>query len=196
MKNFLIISALVLTSGVAAAQNWAFDKAHSSVLFSVDHMVVSEAQGKFTDFAAEITGSKDDFSDVKVKATIKVASINTDNGGRDNHLKSADFFDAEKYPDIVFESTSFTKTSGNQYDIAGKLTMHGVTKDVVLKGKIKGPINAGKNREGKDQVVAGITASLVINRQDYGVSWKRLLTGGELAVGEEVRITVNAEFKK
>lgn len=196
MKNLLIISALVLTSGVAAAQNWAFDKAHSSVLFSVDHMVVSEAQGKFTDFAAEITGSKDDFTDVKVKATIKVASINTDNGGRDNHLKSADFFDAEKYPDIVFESTSFTKTSGNQYDIAGKLTMHGVTKDVVLKGKIKGPINAGKNREGKDQVVAGITASLVINRQDYGVAWKRLLTGGELAVGEEVRITINAEFKK
>jgi polyisoprenoid-binding protein YceI len=196
MKTFLFTLSLCVASLACHAQNWSFDKNHSSVLFSVDHMVVSEAQGKFTDFAAEITGSKDDFSDVTIKATIKVASINTDNGGRDNHLRGTDFFDAEKFPEIVFESTSFTKTSGNQYDIAGRLTMHGVTKDVVLKGKIKGPINAGKNREGKDQVVAGITASLVINRQDYGVAWKRTLAGGELAVGDDVRITINAEFKK
>ncbi len=159
-------------------------------------MVVSEAQGKFKEFLVDITGSKDDFSDVKVKATISVSSIDTDNSERDGHLKSADFFDAAKYPNIVFESMAFTKTSGNEYDIAGKLTMHGVTKDIVLKAKIKGPFNAGKNRAGKEMIIAGLTASLVINRQDFGVSWKRTLAGGELMVGDEVRISISAELHK
>jgi polyisoprenoid-binding protein YceI len=191
MKTLFIISALLLTSGAAVAQSWAFDKSHSSVLFSVDHMVVSEAQGKFKDFAAEVTGSKDDFSDVKVKATIKVASIDTDDAKRDGHLKSKDFFDADQYSDITFESTGFKKVSGTQYEIAGKLTMHGVTKDVVLKGKLKGPVKSPYGA-----TVIGISASTTVNRQDYGVAWTGKTAAGELLVGDEVRITINAEFNK
>lgn len=191
MKTLLIISAFALVSGAAVAQSWAFDKSHASVAFSVDHMVVSETQGKFKDFTAEVTGTKDDFSDVKVKAVIKVASIDTDDANRDGHLKNKDFFDAEKYPEITFESTAFKKVSGTQYDIIGKLTLHGVTKDVTLKGKLKGPVKSPYGF-----TVMGISASTTINRQDFGVAWTGKTAAGELLVGDEVRITINAEFNK
>lgn len=191
MTRFLIAAALLLVSTVASAQSWAFDKSHSSVLFSVDHMVVSEAQGKFKDFSAEVSGTADDFSDVKVKAIIKVASVDTDEPKRDGHLKSADFFDAEKYPDIVFESTGFKKVAAGQYAISGKLTLRGVTKDVVLQAKMKGPVQSPWGG-----TIVGFSATGAINRQDYGVTWSRTNPAGELVVGNEVRLTINAEFVK
>lgn len=191
MKKLLTLSLLLISAGFAQAQGWAFDKSHSSILFAVDHMVVSEAQGKFKDFTAEVTGSADDFSDVKVKATIQVASIDTDEPKRDGHLKGADFFDAEKYPTITFESTSFKKVSGNVYEIPGRLTMRGVTKDVVLKAKMKGPVKSPWGG-----TIVGFTATGAINRQEFGVSWSKTAPAGELVVGDEVRLTINAEFVK
>ncbi len=191
MTRFLLSAALLLVTSAVSAQNWAFDKSHSSVLFAVDHMVVSEAQGKFRDFTAEVSGSKDDFSDVKVKAVIKVASIDTDEPKRDGHLKSGDFFDAEKFPEIIFEATAFKKISGNQYEIPGKLTMHGVTKDVTLKAKMKGPVQSPWGGS-----IVGFTATGAINRQEFGVNWSKTAPAGELVVGDEVRLTINAEFVK
>jgi polyisoprenoid-binding protein YceI len=191
MKTFLISSVFVILSLSAAAQNWTLDKAHSSVVFSVDHMVISETQGKFTDFDAELTGSKDDFSDVYLKAVIKVSSVDTDNRERDAHLRRDEFFDVSKYPEITFEAASFKKIAGNQYEIPGKLTIRGITKNVVFKGQMKGPIKSTRGG-----MVTGLSASTTINRQDYGVAWRQTAPAGELVVGDMVSITINAEFTK
>lgn len=191
MKIFLISAALLLLSFGAYAQNWTLDKTHSSIVFSVDHMVISETQGKFTDFSAELTGIKDDFSDVYLKAVIKVSSVDTDNKERDSHLRRDEFFDAAKYPEITFEAASFKKISGNQYEIPGKLTIRGITKNVVFKGQMKGPIKGARGG-----MVTGLHASTTINRQDYGVAWRQTAPAGELVVGDIVSITINAEFTK
>src|ERR1700722_16137395 len=131
MKKLLILMAgLSLTAAAYAQSAWTLDKAHSSVNFSVTHMMVSEVDGSFKDFTADVKSDKPDFSDLNVAFTIQVASVNTDNDKRDGHLKSPDFFDADKFATITFKSTSLKKTGNNKYELEGDLTMHGVTKKV------------------------------------------------------------------
>ncbi|MBM4161153.1 MAG: YceI family protein, partial [Ignavibacteria bacterium] len=146
MKRFTTALLLTLfTTLIAFSQNegWKLDKAHSNVGFSVKHMVISDVTGNFGDFDIRLTSSKDDFSDASVEATIKVASIDTDNERRDNHLKSDDFFNAEKFPEIRFKGVSFQKVGDKQYKITGDLTIRDVTKrvtfDALFNGSVKTP---------------------------------------------------------
>jgi polyisoprenoid-binding protein YceI len=163
------------------------DKNHSSVTFSVAHLVISEVTGKFRDFDVSFVTNKDDFSDAKLSATIKVASINTENDRRDNHLRSGDFLDAEHFPDLTFTSTSVSKTGENTFDIAGDLTLRGTTKPIVLHAEYKGTLDM------RGRTVIAFSASTEINRFDYGVKWDAKLETGGLVAGEKVRIAITYE---
>jgi len=189
-KLFILLAGLSLTAA-SFAQGWALDKSHSSVNFSVTHMVVSEVDGSFKDFSADVKSDKPDFSDLSTAFTLQIASVNTGDDKRDGHLKSPDFFDAAKYPTIVFKSTGIKKISDKKYELSGDLTMHGVTKsvkwDVKYNGTIKDPY--GNNR-------AGFKATTTINRKDYGVSWNKALDAGGVAVSDDVDLAVNVELTK
>lgn len=190
MKIRLLGLLLLACTNLVLAQTYTLDKNHSSITFAVDHMVVAETVGKFGSFTVDMTSAAADFTDAKIKAAIEVASINTDDAKRDGHLKSADFFDAEKFPQITFESTSFSKQSGNKYLLKGNLTMRGVTKAVEI------PVTYRGMQQLKDGAKLGFKGELALNRKDYGVNWNRPLDGGGLIVGEEVRITLNLELNK
>ena len=177
MKRFILLFAVtILGAGSLMAQKsgWTLDRAHSSIGFSVRHMVISEVTGNFKDFDITFSSSKGDYSDATVIASIKVASINTDNERRDGHLKTDDFFNAEKFPLITFKSTSFEKVGDNKYKITGDLTIRDVTKkvtfDAVYNGSIKAPWGA---------IVSSWKATLAVNRFDYGLKWNKAIdTGG------------------
>ena len=194
MKRFILFFALtILSVGSLLAQKsgWTLDKAHSSIGFSVRHMVISEVTGNFKDFDISFTSTKDDYSDATVDATIKVASINTDNERRDGHLKTDDFFNAEKFPQIKFKSTSFEKVGENKYKITGDLTIRDITKkvtfDAVYNGTIKAPWGA---------TVSSWKATLSVNRFDYGLKWNKAIETGGLIAGDVVTITLNLELNK
>ena len=193
MKKFVII-AVVLVFGVFGinAQNtkWNLDRSHSSIKFSVSHMVVSEADGKFGDFDVKVASDNSDFSDANIDVTIKSASINTDDAKRDEHLKSADFFDVNTYPSITLKNAKLSK-SGNGYVLTGDFTMHGITKKVSLDAKFGG---IAKSPWG--QTVAGFKVTGKINRKDYGVSWSKLLDNGGAVVGDEVELNASLELVK
>ncbi len=181
-----LVAALVATRS-AAETPWKMDKNHSSVTFSVAHLVISEVTGKFRDFEVSFVTNKDDFSDAKLSATIKVASINTENDRRDNHLRSGDFLDAEHFPDLIFASTSVSTTGDNSFDIAGDLTIRGTTKPIVLHAEYKGTIDM------KGRTIIEFSAATEINRFDYGVKWDAKLETGGLVAGEKVRIAISYE---
>lgn len=189
MKKFNTILALMMFAGAAVAQTtWTIDKAHSKVGFNVTHMAVSEVEGKFNDFDGTIVSKSDDFNGAQVEFTSKTASIDTDNERRDNHLKSPDFFEAEKYPEIKFAGT-LTK-DGGKYKLKGDLTMHGVTKKVDFDVTYGGTINLEKGAK------AGFKLSGKIDRKDYGLTWANKVPTGELVVGDEVELVVKVELNK
>lgn len=194
MKRLILFFALTILGGgslMAQTPGWTLDKAHSSVGFSVHHMVIAEVTGNFKDFDITFTSLKDDYSDATVDASIKVASINTDNERRDGHLKTDDFFNAEKFPLIKFKSTSFEKVGENKYKITGDLTIRDVTKrvtfDAVYNGAIKAPWGA---------TVSSWKATLAANRFDYGLKWNKAIETGGLIAGDTVNITLNLELNK
>ncbi len=173
-----------------AASKWVVDKSHSNVKFTVTHLVVSAVDGSFKVFDGGMEHSKADYSDAKINFSVDVASVNTDNDMRDKHLKSDDFFNAEKFPAIKFESTSFTPEGGNKYKLAGNLTIRDVTKPVVFETTYGGIItNSGKTK-------SGFKARTTINRFDYNLKWDRATEAGGLVVGKEVELIVNVELNK
>lgn len=180
---FLIMPMLVFSEYVV-------DLPHTSISFSVKHMVISTVRGSFTRFEGKLIYDEKDISKWKVSGKIYVDSINTNNEDRDKHLMSKDFFDVEKYPFITFESKSFKKDRDN-YICIGTLTMKGVSKEIEIPFKILGKI---KDPWGKMRI--GVEASLKLNRQDYGISWSNTLDNGGLVVGNEVLIELSAEFVK
>lgn len=190
MKTFLFSVAALLSLSVAHAQTWAVDKAHSRVGFTVTHNLLSEVDGNFKTFDAKITAAKADLSDAVFEFSADVNSISTDNERRDGHLKSPDFFDAAKFPAITFKSTSFKKVDGKQYKLAGDLTMHGVTKPVILNVTMAGPVTM-KGMGGKEQEKAGFKAGTTVKRSDFGIG-----TIPVLVVSDEIEIKVNGEFTK
>lgn len=131
-KIFLFLALTAMSFQLFAQKNWAPDPMHSFVTFTIKHMGISFVTGKFDQFSGELVAAKEDFSDAKINFTVQTSSINTGVDMRNNHLKTADFFDAEKYPEMKFVSTSFKKKAGNQYTLTGKLTIKDVTKPVVL----------------------------------------------------------------
>lgn len=189
MKKVIYLIASVLVAGTVSAQTkWTLDKTHSKIGFSATHMVVAETEGTFKDFAVEVNSKSDDFNGAEVNFTAKVASISTENEQRDGHLKSPDFFDAEKFPEVTFKGNLVKE--GNKYKLKGDFTMKGVTKKVEFDVVHGGIINTGRG------VKAGFKINSTINRQDYGVSWNNKLSGGELVVGDDVQIICKIELNK
>lgn len=189
MKKLNVLLALVFVAGAATAQTtWKIDKGHSKVGFTVTHMVVAETEGKFDDFDGTIVSKSDDFNGAEVEFTAKVASINTESERRDGHLKSADFFDAEKFPDVKFKGI-LTK-EGGKYVLKGKFTLKDVTKDVAFDVTYGGQINTGRGFK------AGFKLNGVINRQDYNVKWANKLQDGSAVVGDDVIISCKIELDK
>jgi polyisoprenoid-binding protein YceI len=193
----IILSALALVSSAAIAQvNWKVDASHSKVGFSVTHLMVSETEGKFKVYDGKVSSkSETDFTDANIEFTADAASVNTEDEKRDAHLKSADFFDAEKYPKLTFKATSMKpnlKKGKTAYDLEGDLTMHGVTKKVKLSA-----IGASKTvKDPWGNIKYGFKVTGVINRKDYGLNWNAALETGGVVVSDEVKLDINIELNK
>lgn len=197
MRKMILSAAVAFLSTASIAQtNWKVDASHSKLGFSVTHMMVSEVEGKFKVYEGKVTSKTDeDFTDASIEFTADAASINTEDEKRDGHLKSADFFDVEKYPKITFKSTSMkknTKKGKTVYDLTGDLTMHGVTKKVTLTAI--GASKAVKDPYGNTKYGFKVTGNL--NRKDYGLNWNAALEAGGVAVSENVKIDLNIELNK
>jgi len=170
-------------------KHWNIDVAHTNINFAVSHMVISEVTGTFKEFEGTVLSSTEDFSDAVIDITIETKSINTENGDRDNHLRSADFFDAENNPKLTFKSTQVESKGKNLLMITGDLTMRGITKQVVLETIFKGQaINPW------GQIVAAFKATSTIKRKEWGLSWNAALEAGGFLVGEEIGLTLNIEL--
>ncbi|MCU0383550.1 MAG: YceI family protein [Cyclobacteriaceae bacterium] len=187
-KLFVLAAALVLTVSAKAQGTWVVDNSHSNIGFSVAHMVVSEQEGNFKDYSIKVVTNAADFNGADVEFTAKSASINTENEKRDGHLASADFFDADKYPEVSFKGK--LSKEGGKYVLKGNLTMKGVTKPVTFDVTYGGTVKAW----GKD--VAGFKLSGKVNRQDYGLTWSKTIETGGLVVGDEVTINCKIELNK
>ncbi len=183
----LIAASLVGLIPVWGADEFVIDPVHSSIEFSVRHMMVTNVRGRFREFSGTIFYDEKDITKSSVRVTIKTASIDTGNADRDNHLRSPDFFDAAKYPEITFASTRIEKR-GAEYVCIGTLTIRGVSREVAIPFRILGVV-----RDQRGNTRLGVEAGLTINRLDYGVSWSRALEGGGLVVGNEVKIELNVQ---
>lgn len=188
MKKLILSFLLVIVSTFTFAQTtWAVDPMHSSFNFNVKHMGISFVQGRFDKFEGNVVTSAADLNNAKFNFTIDAASINTAVEPRDNHLKSADFFNVAKFPSLTFVSTASKKLKGNQYAVTGNLTIKGVTKPVEVTVTYGGTI---KDQQGEEKI--GIQTSFKINRLDYGINYDP--TGAGIA--KDVEITVFAELAK
>ncbi len=184
-------AAAFTVSSFAWASTWQIDPAHSAAHFAVRHMMVSNVRGEFGKMTGSVTLDDKDVSRSSAEGTIDTTTINTREPNRDKHLKSADFFDVEKHPTITFKSTSFKKIGQERYKVTGHLTMHGVTKPVVLEVEAPETIVKVQGTERR-----GATATTTINRKDFGLIWNKPLETGGVAVGEQVTITLELELMK
>jgi len=185
------VAAVLMGTTAQALDTYKVDPAHTSINFSIEHMVINTVHGRFRQFEGSITVDPDKGNALKgASGTIQAKSIDTDIERRDNHLRSPDFFDAEKFPTITFESTEIKKDGSDQV-LVGKFNMHGVTKDVSLPFKLKGPIKGPMGN-----TVVGLEVNAKLNRKDYGLTWNKAIEAGGLMVGEDVTIQINAEFVK
>ncbi len=188
MKTITILSTLFLTIiSVRAQSDWVIDESHTSIRFTVPHMGVSEAEGTFREFTGSVTNANDDFSEGKVYFTSQVSSIDTDNERRDNHLRGDDFFNAEEYPEIIFDGNLVRE--GDKYYIVGDFTMKGITRQVKFDVKYNGKIKLGESRPAK----AGFKVTGELDRFDYNLKWNRI-TEGVAVVGQTVSFTCNVEL--
>jgi len=179
--------AVALTAGGRPApERYEIDPAHTYIGFSAKHMLVTNVRGRFNGFSGHITLDPLDVTKSSVDVTIEVASIDTDNDRRDDHLRSADFFEAEKYPAMRFVSKRVEK-KGADLVLVGDLTIRDITREVAIPFELAGPVSAGGRKS------IGVEASLRINRFDYGLKWNRAVETGGLVVGEEIRIDLNVE---
>lgn len=187
-KMMTFVLALMLFVPAIHAEKWTVDVAHSSVNFTVRHMVISKVNGVFKDFSGDITFSEMDFENSSVTFTVDMASIDTDNENRNGHLKSPDFFDVEKFPTMDFKSKKVIKGQGNKFQLIGDLTIKGVTKEVTFDCEFGGIINLPE-----EKAKAGFSAETTINRQDFKVEWSKTLDGGGLVVSDNVDISIEIE---
>ncbi len=171
---------------------WEIDPVHSSIQFKVRHMMIANVKGEFTTVRGTLNLDNDDISRSTLDASIDVASINTRDSQRDTHLKSADFFDVERFPTMTFRSTAIRPAKKGELTLAGDLTIHGVTKPVTL--EVEGPTPEGKDPWGNTRM--GASAMTKINRKDFGLMWNAPLEAGGVLVGDDVNITLDLEFVK
>jgi len=186
----LFATLLVASAASADTAEWAIDASHSHVGFTVSHLVVSKVSGRFKDVSGKASLDEADLTKSSVDLLIKVNSISTDDDKRDAHLKSPDFFDAAKFPEIKFHSTKIVR-GGQGFKVTGDLTIRDKSKSVTLDGTLSKPI---KSPWGKD--VRGAEFKGKINRGDFGLSWNKSLDGGGVVVGDVVTLDVALEINK
>ncbi len=171
-----------------ATTQWALDPTHSELQFKVKHLMITNVTGQFKVLSGGIESEGDDFSQVSVNFTADAASVDTGNEQRDGHLKSPEFFDAEQFPQIAFQSKAFNAATGK---IEGDLTLHGVTKPVALDVEF-----SGTNKDPWGNEKAGFSISGKVNRTDFGLNWNAALETGGVLVSEDVRIAAEIQFVK
>ena len=182
---------MTATLAVSAPTSWQIDSTHTGVEFAVKHLMISTVTGQFNKFEGSIETYGEDFATAKASFSADIDSISTNNEQRDAHLKNSDFFDAENHPQLTFETATVEKLGGEDYKIHGLLTMRGVSKKVVLDAELGG---ITKDPWGNTRV--GFSLNGKINRKDFGVSFGLLTETGGVALGDEVKILVNAQFVK
>lgn len=191
MKKLLVLlfaASAALFAFKPAANTWNADKAHSKLGFVVTHLMITDVEGSFKNFESTISASKDDFSDAVITLSADVNSVNTEDEKRDAHLKSADFFDAEKFPKLTFKSTSVKKVSANKYKVSGLLSLHGVTKSVTLDATLRGLTTNPMSKK----ATAGFKVSGTIKRADFALGSKY----PNAMLSDEVTLNANTEFVK
>ncbi len=187
----IVLSLLACTFALAssAQTNWNVDNTHSNVNFVVTHLVVSEVQGSFKTYEGKVTSPSPDFNNAQITFSVDVNSVNTENEMRDKHLKSDDFFNAEKYPTMNFKSVTFKKVDAKNYKLEGDLTIRSVT------NRVKFDVTyGGTTGDGYGNTKAGFQVKGTINRKDYGLLWSKTTEAGGLVVSDEVSIAINLEL--
>jgi len=189
MTRRLLTLALATLATPALAATWTLDPPHSNVQFSVRHMMLSNVRGEFTKVSGTVEGDPGAPAAATISATIDAASINTREPKRDEHLKSADFLDVAQFPTITFKSKRIESAASGKFKVTGDLTLHGVTKEVVLDvSDLTPPV---KDPMGKTR--AGATATTKIDRKDFGIDWSKAMDNGGLVVGNDIAITIDVE---
>jgi polyisoprenoid-binding protein YceI len=188
----LILFVVVLTTALASKSfgqaTWTADKAHSKVGFTITHLMITDVEGSFKNFDSKITASKEDFSDAVVELSADANSVSTDNDKRDEHLKGPDFFEVDKFPKMTFKSTSVKKVAANKFKVSGNLTLHGVTKAVVLDAVLRGvTVNPMSKKP-----TAGFKVTGTLKRADFNFGAK--YPGAMLS--DEILLNANTEFVK
>jgi polyisoprenoid-binding protein YceI len=181
-----------LTAPKTSVSTWNIDPTHSVAEFKVKHMMISNVKGQFTGVSGKLSLDESDITNSTVEATINAASISTGDEQRDAHLKSADFFDVEKFPTLSFKTARIVRSGDGELAVEGQLTIHGVTRNV--KFAVEGPTAPGKDPWGNTRI--GISATTKINRKDFGLVWNAALETGGILVGEDVTITLDVQFVK
>ncbi|MCX7876793.1 MAG: YceI family protein [Melioribacteraceae bacterium] len=191
-KLFLLSYIFLFTATLTFSQTkWTLDKSHSKVQFSVSHLVITDVVGQFKNYDVKVETNGDDFTNAKIEFTADVNSIDTDNEGRDKHLKSDDFFNAEKFPQIKFVGKKMEKVGDGKFKLTGDFTIRDVTKtitlDVSFRGIVKDPWGNTK---------AGFKVKGMVNRFDYNLKWNNLMETGGAVVGKDVELLVDLQLKK
>ncbi|MBC7510867.1 MAG: YceI family protein [Ferruginibacter sp.] len=173
---------------MASHTTWIIDTMHSDVQFKIKHLVISNVTGSFKKFEGKIVTREESFNNAKVNFTIDVKSIDTNQAQRDGHLQSGDFFAADLYPQITFESTSFTNVGGSDYKMNGNLTLRGVTKPVELNVEY-----GGSEDNGHGILKHGFEVTGIVNRKEFGMAWNKLTDTGGLGLGEDIKLIANIQ---
>ncbi len=192
IQTILLSVTILAAATFLQAAVYQVDTAHSTVGFSVKHLMITNVRGEFTEFSGTVHWDPQNPEAFSAEAVIKVPSINTRNERRDNHLRSADFFDAENHPEMKFVSRKVTRSADGKLQVIGDLTIRGVTRQVTL--DIEGPTPPIKDPWGNERI--GAVATTTINRTDFGLNWNQALEAGGVVVGEEVSITLELELVK
>ena len=184
LSNFVLNKKLIMSN----TTTWIIDPMHSEVMFKIKHLVISTVTGSFRKFEGKVTTEEEGFNNAKVNFTIDVKSIDTNQAQRDEHLKNNDFFSADIYPTIDFESTSFEKVNDSDYKMIGDLTLKGVTKPVELKVEY-----GGSENNGHGVIKHGFEVTGIVNRKEFGMSWNKLTDTGGLGLGEDIKLIANIQ---
>jgi polyisoprenoid-binding protein YceI len=176
---------------MATSTKWVLDPMHSEVQFKVKHLVISTVSGFFKSFEGELVTDNDNFEDAEINFSLDVNSIDTKQTDRDEHLKSADFFDAATYPKITFKSTSIKKVGDDDYKLVGDLTIKNITKQVTLDVEF-----GGSTDDFYGNTKAGFELTGKINRKDFGLTWDGITEAGSIVVGEDIKLNINVQFAK
>jgi polyisoprenoid-binding protein YceI len=190
-RHLILIFTLATAALQAEPSNWKIDTSHSAAQFSVKHMMVSTVRGAFGTMTGSVVYDEANPTATKVEAVVDVNTVNTRNERRDKHLRSADFFDVEKFPQMTFRSSSVRPVSPGKMQLIGDLTIRGTTKQVAF--DVEGPtapINTGRGFK------MGAVATTVINRKDFGMTWNRAIEAGGVTVGDEVTLTIDIQLDK